>query len=103
MNRIPVAASGLLLAALAVAPVRAAPESEPAACREAPLSSLQQRLVDKSEQGVEALRQFVFNTRAIYQLDLVETADWVAARREAVRRCMAARAAAAEAAARAGG
>jgi hypothetical protein len=103
MNRILVAASGLLLAALTAAPVRAAPEGEPAACRQAPLSSLQKRLLDKSEQGVEALRQFLFNVRAIHPLGLVETADWVAAQREAARQCLAARAAAEAAEAAAAG
>ena len=85
--------AGLLVVALVHGPALATPETD-AACRQAPATSLQQRLIDKSDQGVEALRQFVFNTRMIYQLDMQEVADWVTAQRAAVRRCMEAKAAA---------
>lgn len=94
-------AAGLLAAGLLHGPAWATPETE-AACRQAPTTSLQQRLIDKSDQGVEALRQFVFNTRMIYQLDVQEVADWVTAQRAAVRHCMETKAAA-EATAQAGG
>ena len=98
MNTFPIA--GLLAVALLHGPAGASPAAD-AACRQAPATSLQQRLIAKSDQGVEALRQFVFNTRAIYQLEMQEVADWVAARRAAERRCLEARAA--EEAARVGG
>jgi hypothetical protein len=86
---------GLLWAALASLPAVAAPESDTTmACQLPRLTLLEQRLVAKSTQGVEALRQFVFNTRKIYQLDVIEVADWTTARRAAIRECMAAQAAA---------
>jgi len=100
MSTSPIAA-GLLVAALVHGPALATPEAD-AACPQAPPTSLQQRLIDKSDQGVEALRQFVFNTRTIYQLDIREVADWVTAQRAAVRHCMETKAAA-EATAQAGG
>lgn len=99
MNK-PTIAAGLLAVTLMHGPALAAPETD-AACRQAPATSLQQRLIAKSDQGVEALRQFVFNTRMIYQLELQEVADWVSTHRAAVRRCMEAKAA--EEAARTGG
>jgi len=87
--------SGLLWPALTSLPAVAAPEPDTAmACRQPRMTLLEQRLVAKSDQGVDALRQFVFSTRKIHQLDLIEVADWTAARRAAVRECMAAKAAA---------
>ena len=96
MNKIQTAViPGLLCAALTSLPAVAAPESDAAvACQQPRMTLLEQRLVAKSDQGVEALRQFVFNTRKIHQLDVVEVADWTAARRTAIRECMAAKAAA---------
>jgi hypothetical protein len=44
-----------------------------AACR--PLTNLQQRIVDKSELGVDDLRRFVQRTHMIYQLDMSDVAD----------------------------
>jgi hypothetical protein len=40
----------------------------------APLSQVQKRVVVKAEQGVDALRDFVYITRGIYRLDMVEIA-----------------------------
>jgi len=86
---------GLLWAALTSLPAVAAPESDTAmACQQPRMTLLEQRLIAKSDQGVDALRRFVFSTRKIHQLDLIEVSDWTAARRAAVRECMAAKAAA---------
>lgn len=94
MNKIHTAVlPGLLWATLTGLPAMAAPETDAAGvCQQPKMSLLQQRLVTKSDEGVDALRQYVFNTRKIHQLDLVEVADWTAARRTAIRECMAARA-----------
>ena len=96
MNKIQTAVfPGLLWAALASLPAVAAPETDAAmACQQPKMTLLQERLLAKSEQGVDTLRQFVFNTRKIYQLDTIEVADWATARRAAIRECMAAKAAA---------
>jgi len=40
-----------------------------------PLTQLQQRIVDKSEQGVVALRRFVERTRMIHQLSMYDIAE----------------------------
>ena len=95
MNKIQTAAlSGLLSAALTSLPAVAAPESDSAmACQQPRMTLLEQRLVAKSDQGVEALRRFVFSTRKIHQLDVIEVAEWTAARRAAARECRAAQAA----------
>jgi len=47
-----------------------------APCGPARLSLLQRRVLQKSEQGADALRRYVFITRGMHQLDLVETATW---------------------------
>ena len=55
----------------------------PVSCQ--PLSHLQSRLLEKADQGIGALRGYVYITRAIYQVDMMEVADsidaWYAARR----------------------
>jgi hypothetical protein len=104
MNKIQTAVlPGLLWAALTSLPAVAAPDGDAAmACQQQRTTLLEQRLLAKADEGVEALRQFVFNVRMIHQLDTVEVADWTAARRAAIRECMAAKAAA-EAPAREGG
>lgn len=43
-------------------------------CGVARLTPLQQRLVDKADQGVAPFVQFIHRTRAIYQLDAQEVA-----------------------------
>jgi len=40
-----------------------------------PLTSVQQRLLDKADQGVGALRNYIFITRGIYQLYIADVAD----------------------------
>ncbi|WP_280151712.1 hypothetical protein [Piscinibacter sp. XHJ-5] len=51
------------------------------------LSHLQGRLVDKAAQGTVPLRQFVWRTRMIYQLDLMETVAWLDQRRALLTAC----------------
>lgn len=93
MNKIQIAVfPGLLWAALTSLPAVAAPETDTAmACQQPRMTLLQERLLAK---GADTLRQFVFSTRKIYQLDTIEVAEWAAARRAAIHECMAAKAAA---------
>jgi hypothetical protein len=96
LNKIQIAVfPGLLGAALTSLPAVAAPETDTAmACQQPRMTLLQERLLAKADQGADTLRQFVFNTRKIYQLDTIEVAEWAAARRAAIHECMAAKAAA---------
>lgn len=41
------------------------------------MTPLQRRVVAKAAQGPEALRDFIFTTRAIYQLDMESTVAWL--------------------------
>lgn len=50
----------------------------PSLAADAPCKSLdrvQVRVVEKADQGVDALREYVFITRGIYQLDMAEVAE----------------------------
>ena len=96
MNKIQTAVFPVLLGAAFISlPATAAPEADAAmACQQPRMTLLQERLLAKSEQGVDTLRQFVSSTQKIHQLDTTEVADWAAARRAAIRNCMAAKAAA---------
>lgn len=79
------------IAALSVAcvgfavPAVAADESRFATTDCKALPGLQRRIVEKADQGVDALRRFVFRTRSVYQLDMSELAQsldkWRAAAR----------------------
>ena len=51
------------------------------------LSQLQGRIVEKAAQGVVPLRQFVWRTRMIYQLDTMETVAWLDQRRALLAAC----------------
>lgn len=57
------------------APAGAADESRVAATSCKALSSLQQRIVDKADQGIDALRRFVWRTRPIYDIDMLDIAE----------------------------
>ena len=47
-------------------------------CRQgAELSGLDARIVDKASQGVGALRQYLWVTRGIYNLDMTNTVAWL--------------------------
>lgn len=77
---------------LTAAPVQAgaSPSASPSACAERPkLTRLQQRLLDKAEEGDQALRQFVYITRAVHGLDLVTVVQWLDQRRAAAAACQA--------------
>jgi hypothetical protein len=52
-----------------------------------PMTPLQRRIVAKAEQGPDALRDFVFITRGVYQLDMAGTAAWLEAERDSQRAC----------------
>jgi hypothetical protein len=47
------------------------------------LTSLQRRLVDKADQGVDSLRAFIVRTRTIHQLDMLDVAESLGAWRAA--------------------
>ena len=51
------------------------------------LSYVQGRIVEKAAQGMVPLRQFVWRTRMIYQLDLMETVAWLDQRRARLAAC----------------
>ena len=91
MNRIPSAL--FALAALCIAPslahaqdaqdaqVAAAAIPSAGCAGAASLSPLQARIVEKAAQGTVPLRQFVWRTRNIHQLDTMETVAWLDQRR----------------------
>jgi hypothetical protein len=53
----------------------------------AQLSHVQRRIVEKAAQGVVPLRQFVWGTRMIYQLDTMESVAWLDQRRALLAAC----------------
>ena len=97
MNRplftlIPLAAAVLYTAPFAThaqaAQVAAAATMRHAECAgAAPLSYVQGRIVEKAVQGTVALRQFVWRTRMIHQLDLMESVAWLDQRRALLAAC----------------
>ncbi len=83
----PVVGSTLVICALLFGAI-AAQAREPG-CASAPLTNLQKRLLEKADQGVAALRQYIFTTRAIHQLDIYDVVGWMDARRAAAAACVA--------------
>jgi hypothetical protein len=68
----------------------AAPSSGMATCAAVrPLNPVQQRLIDHAALGIVPLRQYIWQTRMIHQLDLQETADWIDSRRTQQAECQA--------------
>ena len=53
----------------------------------ASLSHVQSRVVEKAAQGIVPLRQFIWRTRMIYQLDLTESVAWLDQRRALLAAC----------------
>ena len=51
------------------------------------LTKLQGRIVEKATQGIRPLHQFVWRTRMIYQLDLMESVAWLDQRRALLAAC----------------
>ena len=51
------------------------------------LSYVQGRIAEKATQGTVPLRQFVWRTRMIYQLDTMETIAWLDQRRALLAGC----------------
>ena len=68
--------------------VTAAANAGPAECDPPTLSPSQKVILSKSEQGVEALRQFVWRTRSVHAYEIHDAADFAAGRRAAERRCV---------------
>jgi hypothetical protein len=54
------------------------------------MTPLQRRIVAKAAQGPDALRDFVYITRGVYQLDMAATAAWLDEERDSERACRAA-------------
>ena len=51
------------------------------------LSYVQGRIVEKASRGIVPLRQFVWRTRMVYQLDLMDTVAWLDQRRALLAAC----------------
>ena len=51
------------------------------------LSYTQRRVADLATQGIDPLRHFILRTRMIYQLDLMETVEWLDRRRALLAAC----------------
>jgi hypothetical protein len=51
------------------------------------LSPIQGRVADLATQGLVPLRAFILRTRAVYQLDLMETVAWLDQRRALLAAC----------------
>jgi hypothetical protein len=75
------AGDSLQLAAAPAAP--SAAECE----RSASLTRVQRQLVDRAAQGTRPLAQYIYRTRMIYQLDVMETVAWLDQRRELRQAC----------------
>ena len=60
-----------------------------APCNGASLSAFQKRVMAKSEQGVDALRDYLFITRGIYNLSMDEAAAMIDRQHDAQRSCVA--------------
>ncbi|AMO22384.1 hypothetical protein GCM10027034_27280 [Ramlibacter solisilvae] len=56
-------------------------------CADATLPRLQQRLIEKYDQGQDLLLQFVWRTRSIHLLDRGQTAQWAEDYRSTHSRC----------------
>jgi hypothetical protein len=59
----------------------------PSACEPTAVSTLDQRLAAKADEGLVPLRRFIERTRMIYQLDMADALKRVNQRREAERAC----------------
>ena len=50
-------------------------------------SHVQRRIIEKAAQGIVPLRQFVWRTRMVYQLDLMDTVAWLDRQRALLAAC----------------
>lgn len=53
------------------------------------MTGVQRRIVEKASQGVDSLRGFIFITRGIYNLDMMETVAWLDSERASQSACVA--------------
>ena len=81
-----VCGSALLLVS---APVAGAPVNAPT-CALPYLAAprVQQKIIEKAALGIVPLRQYVWNTRIVYGLDLMQTVDWLDQARVAQTGCV---------------
>jgi hypothetical protein len=73
--------------------VAAIATAAPASCAPAPASGLQQRIVAKAAEGVDALRWYLWITRAIYNVSMEDAVASIDRERAARADCVALRAA----------
>jgi hypothetical protein len=85
----------IAVALLALTTTGALAQATPQGSRCQALRPLELRILDKADQGMVPLRQFVFQTRMIHELDVVQVADSLETLR-ARNECVKAEAAAAE-------
>lgn len=72
---------------LAAAPMTPATVSAADCARSQRLTRVQRTVVDKATQGVRPLAQYIYRTRMIHQLDVMETVAWLDQRREMQEAC----------------
>jgi hypothetical protein len=77
-----VAGVGTFLCVSLAGPATAA---EPGVVSCKPISHVQRRVVEKADQGMQPLRQYVTITRSIHQLDMMEVAESLDAWRASAR------------------
>ena len=87
--RVAIGAAAMLLLAAAPAFGAPSPDTVHNACvlpRLAP-DHVQRALIQRAALGIVPLRQYVWRTRMIHQLDLMQTVAWFDATRDAQRAC----------------
>lgn len=85
----PIIASGQTAASVQTEVVAASAVSAGSCDRMQYMTGLQRRLVAKAAQGTDALRDFIFITRGVYQLDMGSIVAWLDRERSAERVCVA--------------
>jgi hypothetical protein len=60
-----------------------------ASCAPVPMSAFQQHVVAKAASGVDALRDYLFITRGIYNVSMEDTVAWLDRQRETQHSCVA--------------
>ena len=60
-----------------------------ASCAPVPMSLFQQRIVAKAANGVDALRDYLFVTRGIYNVSMEDAVAWLDRQRETQQGCAA--------------
>jgi hypothetical protein len=77
----------LILVCACLVPTLTAEAHAAETCPVVPLTQLQQRLIDKAAQGVDALRNYISITSSIYQLNFVEVVVWMDLQKQHAATC----------------